>query len=115
MATLERYCPDLVIVTAGFDAHQRDPLASMRVSTEGFATMVARLRDVAERCAGGRLVAVTEGGYDLQALNDCLDVTVQVLGGTGEAPPVVHGDAARGREALATVSRALGARWPGIY
>ncbi len=113
--TLERYAPDLLIVSAGFDAHQRDPLASMRVSTEGYATMVARLRDVAARCAGGKLVAVTEGGYDLQALADCLDVTVQVLGAAGEAPPVVHGDNARGREALASVSRALGACWPGIY
>ncbi|MCU0255711.1 MAG: histone deacetylase [Vicinamibacterales bacterium] len=110
----ERYAPDLLVVSAGYDAHHRDPLASMRVSTEGYAAMIARLRACAARCCAGRLVVVAEGGYDLQALADCLDVTVDAL----DAPPVVqspiHGDCARGRDSLEQVRRALEPYWPGL-
>jgi len=60
--------PDLVLVSAGFDAFVHDPLAGMRVTTAGFAAMARRLRAVAEQCAGGRIVAVLEGGYDLTGL-----------------------------------------------
>ncbi len=62
------YKPDLVLVSAGFDAFEHDPLAGMRVTHEGFARMARRLRAVADRTAGGRIVAVLEGGYDLDGL-----------------------------------------------
>src|SRR6266508_5086173 len=58
--------PDLLIVSAGFDAHEHDPLASMRVTTPAFAAMTTALRHVADECCRGRMVVVTEGGYDLQ-------------------------------------------------
>src|SRR5262245_20470712 len=60
--------PDLVLVSAGFDAFVHDPLAGMRVTTARFAAMARRLRAVAEQCAGGRIIAVLEGGYDLTGL-----------------------------------------------
>ncbi|MGN6103806.1 MAG: histone deacetylase family protein [Kofleriaceae bacterium] len=65
---LTRFRPDLVLISAGFDAFEHDPLAGMRVSRAGFAAMARRLRRFADRHAGGRLVAVLEGGYDLDGL-----------------------------------------------
>jgi len=76
---LLQFEPDLVLVSAGFDAHERDPLGGMRLSTSAFPAMTGDLRRVAEECCRGRLVAVTEGGYDLQALAASIDGVVEVL------------------------------------
>ncbi len=65
----ERFRPEFVVVSAGFDAHERDPLGGMRVSTEGFEWMTRAIRDVAVAFAEGRIVSVLEGGYDLDALS----------------------------------------------
>ena len=64
----ERFRPEFVLVSAGFDAHVKDPLGGMRVSTEGFAWMTRALLDVADTYAQGRLVSFLEGGYDADAL-----------------------------------------------
>jgi acetoin utilization deacetylase AcuC-like enzyme len=112
LPVLEGFGPDLVIVSAGFDSHHRDPLASMRVSTEGYAAMMAHLHAFAAQRAQGRLVVVAEGGYDLQALSDCLDVTVEILEAAASPPAPVHGDSARGRDALDLVRATLGPYWP---
>ncbi len=74
---LLQFEPDLVIVSAGFDAHERDPLGGMRLSTPAFAAMTRELRAVADECCRGRIVSVTEGGYDLQALAASLDVVIE--------------------------------------
>ena len=65
---LARFAPDIVLVSAGFDAFEHDPIAGMRVSNAGFAAMARRLRVVADRHASGRIVAVLEGGYDLDGV-----------------------------------------------
>ena len=65
---LDAFRPDLVVVSAGFDAHRRDPLASLRLDEADFAWVTSRLMEVADRHAAGRLVSVLEGGYDLDAL-----------------------------------------------
>lgn len=65
---LEEFRPEFVLVSAGFDAHQDDPLASMGLSDEGYELMMRSLSAVAERHGGGRLVSVLEGGYNLRAL-----------------------------------------------
>ena len=62
---LRQFAPDVVLVSAGFDAHERDPLGGMRLTTAAFAAMTAELRRVADECSGGRLALVVEGGYDL--------------------------------------------------
>lgn len=64
----EAYAPDFVLISAGFDAHYRDPLAELRATERAFRHMARCLIGVARRCAGGRCVAVLEGGYDLTAL-----------------------------------------------
>jgi acetoin utilization deacetylase AcuC-like enzyme len=60
--------PDLVIISAGFDAHWRDPLGNLNLTEQDFAWATRRLMEIAESSAGGRLVTLLEGGYDLQGL-----------------------------------------------
>src|SRR5690606_10193362 len=62
--------PDLVVVSAGFDAHRDDPLGGMRMTAAGFEALAAIVRGIADRHADGRLLLVLEGGYDLDALVD---------------------------------------------
>ena len=68
LPALVKFAPDLVLVSAGFDAFVHDPLAGMRVTHAGFAAMARRLRWVAEQASAGRIVCVLEGGYDLDGL-----------------------------------------------
>ncbi len=80
--------PDLLLVSAGFDAHRADPLAQMALETLDFAWITERLCDVADENCGGRVVSVLEGGYDLDALADSVSAHVAVLmdrGGAGTA------------------------------
>jgi acetoin utilization deacetylase AcuC-like enzyme len=65
---LEAFAPELLIISAGFDAHRADPLAQIRLETEDFAWITEALLGVAEKHSGGRVVSVLEGGYDLDAL-----------------------------------------------
>jgi acetoin utilization deacetylase AcuC-like enzyme len=65
---LRDFRPDLVIVSAGFDAHVRDPLASLTFVENDYDWATRRLMELAAACAHGRLVSVLEGGYDLQGL-----------------------------------------------
>jgi len=114
--TVRRFAPDLLIVSAGFDAHERDPLAGMRLTTPAFGAMMHDLRAVADACCEGRIVAVTEGGYDLPALHESLQRTVDVLApdATIACPwPVGAGaSAAKGLAAVDRVRAALDGRWP---
>jgi acetoin utilization deacetylase AcuC-like enzyme len=79
--------PDLVIISAGFDAYRADPLASMRVTREGFGAMADRLRAVADRVAGGRIIAALEGGYDLDGLAGGMTEVLRALT-LEQAPPI---------------------------
>ncbi len=79
LPALEAFRPEFLIVSAGFDAHERDPLAQTRLSTEGFGRMTASTLDLARRCCGGRLVSLLEGGYDLEALADSVATHVGEL------------------------------------
>ena len=65
---LDAYRPDLVIISAGFDAHTRDPLANIHLVEEDFAWVTEKLLQIAQKRAGGRLVSLLEGGYDLKGL-----------------------------------------------
>ena len=65
---LEAFEPDLVIISAGFDAHHRDPLAGLNLTEADFSQATAALMDIADRHCGSRLVSLLEGGYDLQGL-----------------------------------------------
>jgi len=77
---LRQFAPELIAVSAGFDAHARDPLGGMQLSTEGFRRMLRSLRALAADVCGGRLLLALEGGYDLDALADCVGATLDELG-----------------------------------
>jgi acetoin utilization deacetylase AcuC-like enzyme len=79
LPALEGFAPELVLVSAGFDAHAADPLAQLEVETEDFIWLTEELLAVAARHAGGRLVSVLEGGYDLEALAESTATHVQAL------------------------------------
>ena len=71
--------PDFVLISAGFDAHENDLLGRMQVTTQGFADLTRIVRDIAEQSCGGRLVAVLEGGYNLETLADSVEAHVRAL------------------------------------
>ncbi|HWF85321.1 MAG TPA: histone deacetylase [Vicinamibacterales bacterium] len=110
---LRQFHPDLVMVSAGFDAHGRDPLAGMRLTTPAFAAMTAEIRAVAADCCAGRIVVVTEGGYDLQALGASLDAVAQTLVAPRSAPlwPGADAQPSRGLAAVAQARAALSRFW----
>src|SRR5690606_26168190 len=68
MPALQSFRPDLIIISAGFDAHHRDPLAEINLTEADFDWATARLMDEADRHCAGRLVSLLEGGYDLHGL-----------------------------------------------
>jgi acetoin utilization deacetylase AcuC-like enzyme len=79
LPAVRKFAPEVLLVSAGFDAHESDPLADMRVTTDGFRMMTQALVDVAEECCSGRVGFITEGGYNLEALEDCLETVLKVL------------------------------------
>jgi len=79
LPNLESFAPELVIVSAGFDAHRRDPLAQLDVETEDFVWLTEQLLAIADRHAAGRVVSVLEGGYDLAALAESVATHVLAL------------------------------------
>jgi len=71
LPALNHFRPQLVLISAGFDAHRLDPLAGLNFNTEDFAWLTRELIHVAERHAEGRIVSTLEGGYSLTALREC--------------------------------------------
>jgi acetoin utilization deacetylase AcuC-like enzyme len=89
LPALAKFKPDLLIISAGFDAFEADPLAGMRVTHNGFAAMAQRLRYAADRWSAGRIMAVLEGGYDLDGLAGGMTSTLEaLLAPTASAPPI---------------------------
>ena len=93
---LRRFRPQVVLVSAGFDAHFADEIANQQLSVDGYGTLVSMLIDVADEVADGRLLFALEGGYDLVALPWCVRRTLELLQGdtpargplgTVETPP----------------------------
>jgi len=76
---IEAFGPELILVSAGFDAHRDDPLANLNWRTDDFAWLTGRICDVADGCCGGRVVSTLEGGYDLRALAESVAAHVGVL------------------------------------
>ena len=79
LPALDLFAPELLIVSAGFDAHRRDPLAGLNVETADFVWLTEELLAIADRHAQGRVVSVLEGGYDLEALAEAASAHVRAL------------------------------------
>jgi acetoin utilization deacetylase AcuC-like enzyme len=76
---MEKFRPDFVLISAGFDAHIADPLAHVNLTREVFEELTRRVKTIAEAHADGRLVSVLEGGYELKALGESVAAHIQVL------------------------------------
>ncbi len=111
---LRRFKPQLILLSAGFDAHANDPLAGMRLTAPYFERLTAAIARVADECCAGRVVALTEGGYDLVALGDSLRSAVRALANEsrtldGEGPA---GASPRGQAVVEAVSTHIADFWP---
>jgi acetoin utilization deacetylase AcuC-like enzyme len=115
LPVLEAYRPELVLVSAGFDAHRADPLAAMRLDAAAYGWMTARLLRLADQTAKGRMALFLEGGYDLGALEESLAASLRVLGELAPGPdgapppePVHEAEIKRTRKALQENWRVFG-------
>lgn len=79
LPAIDAFAPELILISAGFDAHRADPLAGLRFEVEDFAWITGRLCDLAETHCDGRIVSCLEGGYDLDALAASAAAHVDVL------------------------------------
>jgi acetoin utilization deacetylase AcuC-like enzyme len=79
LPALRHFNPELIIISAGFDAHARDPLADLNVQTIDYAWVTRELMDVSDEYCDGRVVSLLEGGYDLNALRDSAVAHVRTL------------------------------------
>ncbi|MGV3625992.1 MAG: histone deacetylase [Archangium sp.] len=97
---IQAFKPDVMLVSAGFDAHRADPLGGMDVTERGFAAMASSMKSLAEEVCGGKLVLLLEGGYDLDGLAQSVHACTEVLAGArrDEFP---SGASTRVREAIA--------------
>lgn len=80
MPALQSFRPDLILISAGFDAHRRDPLAHQSLEAEDFAWATRAVVEVARSCCSGKVVSSLEGGYDLEGLGRSAAAHVQALG-----------------------------------
>jgi len=76
---LEQFSPELIVISAGFDAHWRDPLGGLELREEDYVWVTRKLMEIADRSAQGRIVSVLEGGYDLQGLQNSVAAHVATL------------------------------------
>jgi acetoin utilization deacetylase AcuC-like enzyme len=113
---LREYRPGLILVSAGFDAHERDPLAGMRMTTEGYGRLTSQLLSAADDVCDGRIVFVTEGGYDTRALVECIGTVAALASGAGKnvAGTTSNVPRTRGEDTVKQVKRAHGAYWPSL-
>ena len=109
---LREFAPELLLISAGFDGHERDPLGGMKLTTPGYTRLTERLRRLAVDLCDNRVAVVTEGGYDLPALSGCLAETLRVM--REPAPETLQpldGATSRSETALTAVRAAQGAFW----
>jgi acetoin utilization deacetylase AcuC-like enzyme len=79
LPALKKFAPQFLLISAGFDAHQDDPLAHQELSREGYRRMGRLLLDMAQETAGGRVITVLEGGYNLEVLAECVEDHLRLL------------------------------------
>lgn len=108
---LRQFAPELILISAGFDAHADDPLGGMRLTSAEFVRLTSAIVAIADECCAGRVVAFTEGGYDLKALADCTRAVGLTLGGDTPDVAAADGDTTRAAATCAAVVPGLRARW----
>ena len=76
---LEEFKPELIFISAGFDAHREDDMGQLALNEQDFAWITLRIKDIARKYAGGRIVSCLEGGYNPNALARCVEAHLRVL------------------------------------
>ena len=79
MKKLKEFKPEFILISAGFDGHEADPLAQMKLKTEDFYTITKRILEISKKFCNGKVVSILEGGYDLRALADSTKRHVDAL------------------------------------
>jgi acetoin utilization deacetylase AcuC-like enzyme len=87
--------PDIILVSAGQDPHQDDPLGGMRLTAQGFGAIAGLVKDVARKCCQGRVAASLEGGYNLDASAEAIVSEIRAFG--GDAPEIKGDDSSVAR------------------
>ncbi len=120
---LSAFKPELILISAGYDAYMDDPLGGMRLTSSCFGRLTAMIAAIADECCNGRVVAVTEGGYDVQGLAEGLRETIDALDAapreqSGAGPGLKprpddgdSGDTARGEATVKAVLPVLRPHW----
>jgi acetoin utilization deacetylase AcuC-like enzyme len=111
LPVLRQFRPELVLVSAGFDAHMDDPLAGMRLTSGYFGRLMRGIVDVADASSQGRLVAVTEGGYDLAGLAASLRASITALAADASSQDQSTGQTPRGDATIRAVTPHLAKYW----
>ena len=111
LPVVDAYQPELVLVSAGYDAHRDDPLASMTLDAAAYAWMTARLRAIADLHASGRIALFLEGGYNLSALETSFAASLQALTDTPLEVPSPKPASPRHEAEIDRARRALAGSW----
>jgi acetoin utilization deacetylase AcuC-like enzyme len=109
---LDSYAPELVLVSAGFDAHRNDPLAGMQLDSTAYGFMSRELGRVADKSAGGKIALLLEGGYDLAALEASLADSLAALVDSSRPPMAATPPSPSHELEIERSIRALRDRWP---
>ncbi len=112
LPALEAFAPELIIISAGFDAHERDPLSSMRLSTPDYAWMAGQLASLADRVSSGRVLLALEGGYDLRAIEHSIRASVSGLMDPSSAARPSGELSPEAKDTLRAVLRVQRPLWP---
>ncbi len=107
LPAVARFAPELILVSAGYDAHWADPLGRLNVSTAAYTQLAARVYTLAAQCCAGRLVCALEGGYDPAALAECVLGTLGVLAGRPELAAALPAPPAAATPSIARVLAGL--------
>ncbi len=110
---LRQFQPELILISAGFDAHADDPIGGLRLTAGQFGRLTAAIVAVAQACCDGRVVAVTEGGYDLAALRESATAVARVLAGEADLGDFARpdGPTPRADATIAAVRPGLATHW----
>ncbi len=113
LPVVEQFKPQLILISAGFDAFVDDPIGGMRVTAPQFERLTAAIVEMADAVCDGRVVAVTEGGYDIAGLGACTRAAIAALndGSSAAQQPPPAGPARRGDVCVAAVRPNLAGFW----
>jgi acetoin utilization deacetylase AcuC-like enzyme len=109
--------PEIILVSAGFDIYEADPLGGMRVTPEGFAGLTRSIMDIAEACCDGKVVITLEGGYHLSGLRDSVKAVLKELADITETDKekiLSHGNQPALDHTVAQVSRIHAKFWENL-